>query len=64
MSQPKSFLLTDTLQDYLLRSSSALSAVQHSLIATTAELGYHPRVELYEGMRRSIRWCVEQGLDL
>ena len=32
--------------------------------ATTAELGYHPRVELYEGMRRSIRWCVEQGLDL
>lgn len=28
------------------------------------ELGYEPRVELYEGMRRSIRWCVEQGLEL
>ena len=32
--------------------------------ATRADLGYQPRVELYEGMRRSIRWCVEQGLDL
>jgi nucleoside-diphosphate-sugar epimerase len=31
---------------------------------TRAELGYEPRVELYEGMRRSIRWCVEQGLEL
>lgn len=29
-----------------------------------AELGYEPEVELYEGMRRSIRWCVEQGLEL
>lgn len=28
------------------------------------ELGYDPEVELYEGMRRSIRWCVEQGLEL
>lgn len=28
------------------------------------ELGYEPRVELYEGMRSSIRWCVEQGLEL
>jgi nucleoside-diphosphate-sugar epimerase len=27
-------------------------------------LGYEPAVELYEGMRRSIRWCVEQGLEL
>ena len=32
--------------------------------ATRAELGYEPRVELYEGMRSSIRWCVEQGLEL
>ncbi|MGZ4680454.1 MAG: NAD-dependent epimerase/dehydratase family protein [Ilumatobacteraceae bacterium] len=31
---------------------------------TCAELGYEPRVELYDGMRRSIRWCVEQGLEL
>ena len=28
------------------------------------ELGYEPEVELYEGMRRSIRWCREQGLEL
>lgn len=25
------------------------------------ELGYEPTVDLEEGMRRSIRWCVEQG---
>ena len=28
------------------------------------ELGYEPRVELYEGMRASIRWCVDRGLEL
>jgi nucleoside-diphosphate-sugar epimerase len=28
------------------------------------ELGYDPQVELEEGMRRSIRWCVEEGLSL
>ena len=32
--------------------------------ATRTELGYEPRVELYGGMRTSIRWCVENGLDL
>jgi len=31
---------------------------------STAEIGYSPKVELYEGMRRSIRWCVAQGLQL
>ncbi|HUE30663.1 MAG TPA: NAD-dependent epimerase/dehydratase family protein [Verrucomicrobiae bacterium] len=25
------------------------------------ELGYDPRIELEEGMRRSIRWCLEHG---
>jgi nucleoside-diphosphate-sugar epimerase len=32
--------------------------------AARAELGYHPEIELEEGMRRSVRWCLEQGLDL
>ena len=27
-----------------------------------AELGYQPAVELEEGMRRSLKWCVENGL--
>ena len=31
---------------------------------TRAELGYDPQIDLYEGMRRSIRWCIEQGLEL
>lgn len=29
-----------------------------------SELGYEPEVALEEGMRRSIRWCIEQGLEL
>lgn len=28
------------------------------------ELGYRPTVDLAEGMRRSIRWCLEQGVAL
>lgn len=27
-------------------------------------LGYAPPVELLEGMRRSIRWCVERGVEI
>jgi nucleoside-diphosphate-sugar epimerase len=30
--------------------------------AARTELGYEPAVELEEGMRRSVRWCVERGL--
>jgi nucleoside-diphosphate-sugar epimerase len=29
-----------------------------------AELGYLPEMELEEGMRRSVRWCLDQGLAL
>jgi nucleoside-diphosphate-sugar epimerase len=29
-----------------------------------AELGYRPTVELAEGMRRSVAWCLAQGIDL
>jgi nucleoside-diphosphate-sugar epimerase len=32
--------------------------------ASVAELGYRPKVELYEGMRRSIQWCRSEGLEL
>ncbi len=32
--------------------------------AARTELGYEPEIELEEGMRRSIRWCREQGLSL
>ena len=28
------------------------------------ELGYDPTVELEEGMRRSLAWCVAQGIDI
>ncbi|MEY3362454.1 MAG: hypothetical protein RL531_2173 [Actinomycetota bacterium] len=32
--------------------------------AARADLGYAPEIELYEGMRRSIRWCRDQGIPL
>jgi nucleoside-diphosphate-sugar epimerase len=28
------------------------------------ELGYEPKVALREGMRRSIRWCLDQGMSI
>jgi nucleoside-diphosphate-sugar epimerase len=28
------------------------------------ELGYKPLVELREGMRRSIKWCLDRGIDI
>ena len=31
---------------------------------TRRDLGYEPRVSLYDGMRTSIRWCAEQGIEL
>jgi nucleoside-diphosphate-sugar epimerase len=27
-------------------------------------LGYQPRVALEEGMRRSVRWCRDRGIDV
>jgi nucleoside-diphosphate-sugar epimerase len=32
--------------------------------AARADLGYYPQFELYDGMRRSIQWCREQGISL
>lgn len=34
-------------------------------ISTTERvLGYDPKIELAEGMRRSLRWCAEQGIEV
>ena len=30
----------------------------------SAELGYEPSVGLAEGMRRSVAWCLDQGIAL
>ena len=35
-----------------------------SIAKARRELGYEPIVELEEGMRRSLRWCIEHGLDV
>ena len=34
------------------------------IAAARDELGYHPEIALEEGMRRSVRWCLDQGLAL
>lgn len=34
------------------------------ITAARSDLGYEPAVELYDGMRRSIRWCLDQGIQL
>lgn len=35
-----------------------------SIDVARSELGYDPEITLYDGMRRSIRWCLERGLTL
>jgi nucleoside-diphosphate-sugar epimerase len=47
---------------HVLGEMSKTIACDISLART--ELGYDPAVELHEGMRRSIRWCLEQGVTL
>jgi nucleoside-diphosphate-sugar epimerase len=43
-----------------------LSELNKNIVCTIEkakqELGYRPQVALEEGMRRSIRWCIEQGV--
>jgi nucleoside-diphosphate-sugar epimerase len=34
------------------------------ITAARNDLGYEPEIDLLEGMRRSIRWCREQGVEL
>ena len=53
-------------------TSSALLHVLGELKDTIAcdisrarkELGYEPAVALYDGMRASVRWCLERGEPL
>lgn len=34
------------------------------IAAARSELGYEPQVALADGMRNSIRWCLDQGIEL
>jgi nucleoside-diphosphate-sugar epimerase len=42
-----------------LQESSACS-----IAAAEREMGYDPKIELEEGTRRSIRWCLDNGLPI
>jgi nucleoside-diphosphate-sugar epimerase len=35
-----------------------------SIAKAEQELGYRPAVELEDGMRRSLAWCLERGMEL
>jgi nucleoside-diphosphate-sugar epimerase len=35
-----------------------------SSLKAQKELGYDPKIDLEEGMRRSIRWCLEKGIKI
>ena len=35
-----------------------------SVAKAEKELGYDPAIELEEGMRRSLAWCVRQGIQI
>ncbi len=35
-----------------------------SIAKAEKELGYDPKIELEEGMRRSIQWCLDNGLSI
>jgi nucleoside-diphosphate-sugar epimerase len=35
-----------------------------SIAKAQRELGYEPTVELEEGMRRSLAWCLAEGISL
>ncbi|HEX9305484.1 MAG TPA: hypothetical protein VGA31_13625, partial [Thermoanaerobaculia bacterium] len=35
-----------------------------SIASAERELGYDPKIELEEGTRRAIRWCLEKGSGL
>ena len=35
-----------------------------SIVKAQKELGYSPKVELKEGMRRSIEWCRQKGVEI
>ena len=35
-----------------------------SIEKARSELGYEPHIDLIEGMRRSLAWCLERGITL
>jgi nucleoside-diphosphate-sugar epimerase len=34
-----------------------------SVAKAERELNYRPAIDLEEGMRRSLQWCIEQGIE-
>ena len=35
--------------------------IANTTLKAQAELGYTPKVSLHEGMKRSIKWCIDKG---
>lgn len=54
---------TGCYQQHLHVLSEMSQTIACSIAKAEASLGYAPRVELEEGMRRSLAWCVERGIE-
>ncbi len=51
-----------------VQAAHVLGELRHTIACditrARTDLGYEPAVALYEGMRRSIRWCLDRGVSL
>ena len=52
------------IENSAVHLSMAVTAFACDITRARVELGYEPQVTLLEGMRRSIRWCREEGIEL
>jgi hypothetical protein len=48
----------------LLISLKVAQTIACSVALAERDLGYLPQVSLEEGMRRSLKWCVERGIKI
>jgi len=46
------------------RSSEMNKTIACSVEKAQRELGYRPMIALEEGMRRSIAWCLQKGIEI
>ena len=51
-----------------VQAAHVLGELRHTIACSIdkarTDLGYEPEVSLLEGMRASIRWCLERGIQL
>ena len=56
--------LAGAITELGVADGAVLVHVPHTTAAVTVNEGYDPDVALAEGMRRSVRWCLDNGIAL